>query len=199
MFQDLFPHFALLEGNVCHSFRGGLLVTHSSGVSSPVNVLISPSFLKLGIQFSLGIQFWVDSSFSALKKCALMAGLVSDERFTVIQAVFPVGVVAFLSVTFKMFSFVFNFQKFVWLSKGVFVVILFGVTKLLESVGLHFLANLGNFQLLYFQVIFSHSLLSPLGLRRPRCQALLYRHTHPSALLLFSQSVFPLLLRPSNF
>lgn len=109
-------------------------MTHSPGVSSPVNVLISPSFLKLGIQFSLGIQFWVDSSFSALEKCALMAGLVSDERFTVIQAVFPVGVVVFLSVSFKMFSFVFHFQKFVWLSKGVFALMLFGVTKLLEYV-----------------------------------------------------------------
>ena len=48
-----------------------------------------------------------------------MAGLVSDERFTIIQAVFPVGVVVFLSVTFKMFSFVVSFQKFVRLSKGV--------------------------------------------------------------------------------
>ena len=74
-------------------------MTHSPGVSSPVNILISPSFLKLGIQFSLGIQFWVDSSFSALEKCALMVGLVSDERFTVIQAVFPVGVVVFLSLS----------------------------------------------------------------------------------------------------
>lgn len=93
-------------------------MTHSSGVSSPMNVLISPSFLKLGIQFP-----WVYNSgltaFSALEKCALMAGLVSDERFTIIQAVFPVGVVVFLSVTFKMFSFVFSFQKFVRLSKGV--------------------------------------------------------------------------------
>ena len=116
-----------------------------------------------------------------------MAGLVSDERFTVIQALFPVGVVVFLSVAFRMFSFVFNFQKFVWLSKGVFALILFGVTKLLKSVGLRILQNLGNFQLLQFQVIFSHSFLSPSGTQVARMPGfVLSSHTSQSSVPLFS-------------
>ena len=71
----------------------------------------------------------------------------------------------------------------------VFALILFGVTKLPESVGLRFLPSLGNFQLLHFQVIFSHSFLSPSGTQAAQMPGLvLSSHTSQSSVPLFSLS-----------
>ena len=99
------------------SFKVGLLATNSMSFVLfcflPENALVSPSFLK--DLFSLGIAFWVASSFlSALKKdCATSFRLLwSSVRNTLLfELIFTLSQCVRSLAAFKI-SVVFSFQKF---------------------------------------------------------------------------------------
>lgn len=204
MFQDLFLHFVLLGGQCLPFFQGRSADDTFFWCLFTYECFDFPFVPEAGYTVSLGIQFpWVYNSgltalFQHLRNVPLwlaqflMRGLLSSRLFSLqVWWCFSLS----LSKCFRLSS---VFRSLYGLAR-VFALILFGVTKLPESVGLRFLPSLGNFQLLHFQMIFSHSFLSPSGTQAAQMPGLvLSSHTSQSSVPLFS-SIFSLLFRPSNF
>lgn len=200
MFPIFCPRFFLPDAQgSCHCPFSGA-AGHSLWVLLHLGGSASPSQSAS----SLGVQSWVGSPFlSVLGKCALTAGVVSDEKLAV---VFPVGE----NITLCHFQNVFLcLQSAVCGLAWISLLLCCLISLNLWNLDLCFLPHLGNVPLLFLQVHFSPSVfLSPLGLRRPKC--LLYGHTEPLRLCpLFLLSLSPVVqadfscftvasLRPSN-